>query len=230
LPGVSSLRPGEALRTDSSTEAFVKIADIGELTVETNTTIRLITTRADEHRLALDRGRVVANTWSPPRLFIVETPAATAIDLGCRYTLEVEDDGGSLLHVTQGLVALERDGRETIVPAGAFCRTRAAAGPGTPFFEDSSSELQMALALLDSGVEGPERAQALETVLLESHVRDALSLWHLLPRMDAASRGLIYDRLAQLMPPPPDVTRDGIVALDPKMLEAWKKIVSQLWQ
>jgi hypothetical protein len=32
------------------------------------------------------------------------------------------------------------------------------------------------------------------------------------------------------MPPPPEVTRDGIIALEPKMLDAWKKIVSQLWQ
>ena len=44
------------------------------------------------------------------------------------------------------------------------------------------------------------------------------------------ARGLIYDRLAQLLPPPPEVTREGIMALDPRMLDAWKKIVSQLWQ
>jgi hypothetical protein len=41
---------------------------------------------------------------------------------------------------------------------------------------------------------------------------------------------MIYDRLAQLLPPPPEVTRDGIVALNPKMLDAWRKVVSQLWQ
>jgi hypothetical protein len=160
----------------------------------------------------------------------VETPLATAIDLGCKYTLDVEDDGSSLLHVTLGLVALERDGRETIVPAGAFCRTRPGSGPGTPFFEDSPAEFQAALDLVDTSVESPERTKQLEIVLRESHVRDALSLWHLLFRLDAASRGLIYDRLSELMPPPAEVTREGIVALDPKMIEAWKKIVSQLWQ
>jgi len=67
-------------------------------------------------------------------------------------------------------------------------------------------------------------------VIRESHVRDALSLWHLLPRMDTQARGMIYDRLAQLLPPPPEVTRDGILALNPKMLDTWKKVVSQLWQ
>jgi anti-sigma factor RsiW len=224
------LRAGEALETDATSQARVNIADIGHLTIDPNTRIRLLVTRPDEHRIALDRGRVEAVTVAPPRLFIVETPAATAIDLGCAYMLEVEDDGSSLLHVTSGLVALEREGRETIVPAGAFCRTRAASGPGTPFYEDSSSELQAALDYLDTEKGGPEYAAQLERALRESRVRDALSLWHLIPRLDAQSRGLVYDRLAQLLPPPSEVTREGIIALDPPMLAAWGKVVAQLWQ
>jgi len=228
--GTQRLRPGEVLQTDSSSQAEIKMANIGQLTIDHNTRIRLLVTQSDQHRIALDRGKLEAITWAPPRLFIVETPSATAVDLGCKYTLKVEADGSSMLHVTLGLVALERGLRETIVPAGAFCRTRPGAGPGTPFFEDSSAELQSALDKVDSLAEGPERTRQLEIVLRESHVRDALSLWHLFPRLDPQSRGLTYDRLAQLLPPPPEVTHDGIVALDPKMLDAWKKVVSQLWQ
>jgi ferric-dicitrate binding protein FerR (iron transport regulator) len=230
MPGTARLRPGEELQTDSVSEAKIKIADIGELEVERNTRIRLLVTHAEEHRIALDRGKVEATTWAPPRLFIVETPAATAIDLGCKYTLEVEEDGSSLLHVTLGLVALEREGRETIVPAGAFCRTRAGAGPGTPFFEDSTAEFQSALRQVDVLAGGSERMRQLEIVLRESRVRDAVSLWHLLPRLDSESRGLIYDRLAKLLPPPPESTREGIIALDANALDAYRKIVSQLWQ
>jgi hypothetical protein len=203
------------LQTDSSADTQIKIANIGHMTLDPNTRIRLLVTQPGEHRIALDRGGLEATTWSPPRLFIVETPSATAVDLGCRYTLKVQDDGSSLLRVTLGLVALEHDGRETVVPAGAFCRTRKGEGPGTPYFEDSSPDFQAALASLDSSVAGPERARQLEIVLRESHIRDALSLWHLLPRMDPQSRGLVYDRLAQLMPPPREVTRDGIISLDP---------------
>src|SRR2546425_716999 len=173
---------------------------------------------------------VVSLLWRLPRLFVVDTPSASAIDLGCQYILEVQEDGSSLLHVTLGLVALERDGPETIVPAGAFCRTRKGAGPGTPYFEDASAELQAAVTKIDSVNDPGERLRQLQIVIRESHVRDALSLWHLLPRMDAQARGMIYDRLAQLLPPPPEVTRDGILALNPKMLDTWKKVVSQLWQ
>jgi ferric-dicitrate binding protein FerR (iron transport regulator) len=230
LAGTSRLRPGDVLQTSTSSEAQVKIANIGQLTVGPNTRIRLLVTKSQEHRIALDRGMVEAQTWAPPRLFVVDTPSANAIDLGCKYSLQVQEDGSSLLHVTLGLVALERDGYETIVPAGAFCRTRKGVGPETPFFEDSSTEFQAALHRVDSLGDSPERTQQLEVVLREAHIRDALSLWHLIPHVDAHSRELIYDRLAKLLPPPKEVTREGIAALDPKMLDVWGKIVSQLWQ
>jgi predicted anti-sigma-YlaC factor YlaD len=230
LPGTSRLRAGEALQTDSVSKAQVKIANIGQITVDPNTRIRLLVTRSDQHRIALDHGTLEATTWSPPRLFIVDTPSASAVDLGCRYTLGVEDDGSSLLHVTLGLVALDEGAGETIVPAGAFCRTRRGAGPGTPYFEDASPPFQAALRALDSGIRGSAGAQQLQILLRESRVRDALSLSHLITRVDPEDRGLIYDRLAQLLPPPSGMTREGIVALDPKMLDAWKKVVSQLWQ
>jgi hypothetical protein len=229
-PGTSRLHPGETLQTDNASEAQVKIANIGQLRISPNTRIRLLVTKSDEHRIALDQGKVEAQTWAPPRLFVVDTPSASAVDLGCKYSLQVQNDGSSLLHVTVGLVAFEFDGRETIVPAGAFCRTRRGAGPGVPFFEDSSPEFQAALQKVDSPGGGVERAQQLEILLQEAHVRDALSLWHLLTRMDPQSRGLIYDRIAELLPPPPEVTRDSIVALDPRMLDLWRKTVSQLWQ
>jgi predicted anti-sigma-YlaC factor YlaD len=230
LAGTSRLRPGDVLQTNTSSEAQVNIANIGQLTVGPNTRIRLLVTKSNEHRIALDRGIVEAQTWAPPRLFVVDTPSASAIDLGCKYSLQVQEDGSSLLHVTLGLVALERDGYETIVPAGAFCRTRKGVGPETPYFEDSSTEFQTALQRVDSLRDSPERTQQLAVVLREAHIRDALSLWHLLPHVDAHSRELIYDRLAELLPPPKEITREGITALDPKMLDAWRKIVSQLWQ
>src|SRR5436309_715730 len=89
-------------------------------------------------RVALERGKLHAFITAPPRLFFVDTPSAEAIDLGCEYTLAVDDAGIGLLHVTLGWVMLERDGRESYVPIGAMCETRPGVGPGTPFFEDAS--------------------------------------------------------------------------------------------
>ena len=46
-----------------------------------------------KHCLRLAHGRLSARVTAPPRLFVVDTPAATAIDLGCAYDLAVLTDG-----------------------------------------------------------------------------------------------------------------------------------------
>lgn len=213
------LNIGEWLETDDRTRARINMADIGYVEVEPNTRIRLVEAAATEHRLALARGRLHAAIWAPPRLFFVDTPSATAIDLGCVYTLEVDDEGGSLLRVTAGWVALDLKGRESIVPAGAVCLTRPGIGPGTPFFEDASAALRA--ALFDFDFRAPNR-ERLATILSESRTQDGLTLWHLLPRVHLSDRAAVYDRLAVLSPPPPDITRAGILSLDSQMLTRWR--------
>lgn len=213
------LSVGEWLETDGRSRARITMAGIGYVEVEPNTRIRLTAAAATEHRLALARGRLHAAIWAPPRLFFVDTPSATAIDLGCVYTLEVDDQGGGLLRVTAGWVALDLKGRESIVPAGAVCLTRPGIGPGTPYFEDASPALRSALFDFDFRI--PSRHH-LATILSESRARDGLTLWHLLPRVESADRAAVYERLAALAPPPPDVTRTGILSLDGDMLTRWR--------
>ena len=220
------LTVGDWLETDASSRALIDVADIGEVEIDPETRVRLVETRHTEHRLELARGRLHARIWAPPRLFFVNTPSAVAADLGCAYTLEVDDRGRSFLHVSSGWVALETEDRESIVPAGAVCATVPERGPGTPFFEDAPESFVGALARLDfeDGGRG-----ALEAVLAESRPRDTLTLWHLLARAAGEERALVYERLAALSPPPPGVTREGVLQLDRPMLDLWKVHLEEAW-
>ncbi|MBI3950893.1 MAG: zf-HC2 domain-containing protein [Acidobacteria bacterium] len=216
------LAVGEWLETDSASRAKINVGQIGEVEIEPNTRVRLVQARLTEHRLALARGTMHARIWAPPRLFFVETPSAIATDLGCTYTLMVDDAGAGLLHVTSGWVAFELKGRESFVPAGARCETRPGIGPGTPYFEDASEAFREALVILDFEKGNSEaRAAALRIVLAESRQHDALTLWHLLSRADEAEREQVYDRLAALVPPPEGVTREGVLRADKHMLDLW---------
>jgi hypothetical protein len=160
--------------------------------------------------------------WAPPRQFYVDTPSAVAVDLGCSYTLEINDDGQGLLRVTMGWVAFEWEGRESFVPANAECITRPGLGPGTPYFGDASEGFQRALSEFDvAGSDEAVRAQALTTILAAARKRDALTLWHLLTRANPVERGRIYDRMSRLIPPPPKATREGVLRGDRAMLDAW---------
>jgi hypothetical protein len=213
---------GQALETDHKSRASLRAEDVGQIEVEANTRLRLLTMGAGLKRIALDRGTIHARIWAPPGQFVVETPSALTVDLGCAYTLHVDDSGAGLVRTSMGWVGFTLNGRESFIPAGAACATRPKIGPGTPYFEDVSPKFRTALARLDfEDVTPQQRAADLTTILDESRKRDALTLWHLLARVDAADRSRVYDRLQKLAPPPVAVTREGILRLDQPMLDRW---------
>jgi hypothetical protein len=220
------LAVGEFLVTDANSRAKIQVANIGQVEIEPNSRVQLVNTSSSEHRLSLERGILQAKILAPPRLFIVDTPSAMAVDLGCAYTLEVDDEGNSKLHVTSGFVALEKGGRESIVPAGAMAITIKGKGIGTPFAEDSSSELQTALYKLDFENGGNE---ALQTIINKADLYDSITLWHLLSRVPEKERGKVFDALANLVKPPANVAREGVLKLNKKMLDAWWKDVEDVW-
>jgi len=220
---------GQWLETDNNSSARIAVASIGHVEIDPNTRVRLLQTQPTEHRLELARGKMSARIWAPPRLFFVDTPSAVAADIGCAYTLEVDDSGGSLLRVTSGWVALQLKDRESMVPAGAACQTRPGIGPGTPYFEDAAPEFRQALRELDFGNDSASRAAQLDLLLKKSRVRDTLTLWHLLPRVDERERVQVYEKIASFVPPPPGVTREGVLQLNQEMLEKWRDHLEWDW-
>jgi hypothetical protein len=222
IDGPARLPVGETMTTDAASRARVDVGSIGVVDVEPNSRVRLLASRFREHRLALDRGQIRALIWAPPRLFFVDTPSSTAIDLGCAYTLHVDDRGWGQLVVEAGWVAFQDGGRESFIPQGAMCATRPGTGPGTPAYTDAAPALVEALTILDfAPTQDVRRAAALETVLRLARTKDALTLWHLLSRSTPAERARVYDRLASLVPPPREVTRDAVLRGDHRALDAW---------
>ncbi|MCI0485514.1 MAG: FecR domain-containing protein [Blastocatellia bacterium] len=224
--GTGRLEVGELLVTDDRSRARIGVGLIGQVEVDPNSRVRLLEARMTENRLELERGRLQARISAPPRLFFVNTPSAEAIDLGCAYTLEVDDDGKGFLRVTSGWVALVRDGRESYVPRGAMCSMRPDVGPGTPYFEDVSDKFRRALELMDFENGGDE---ALQTVLAEARARDTFSLWHLLARVEESRRSLVFDRMVALVGLPSGVTRESVMRLDKDALERWKEELYLVW-
>ena len=216
------LAVGHWLETDAGASARLDIADIGQVNVDPDTRLGLVSTRPGNYRLQLMRGTMHALIWAPPGQFAVQTSSSTAVDLGCAYTLTVDDEGVGRVRVTSGWVGFGWHGRESFIPAGAACVTRPGLGPGTPYYEDAPPELRAALETLDLGV-GPAatRAAALDQVLAQARERDVVTLWHLLSRVDGTARDRVFDRLAGYVSPPDGVTREGIRAGNHDMLDRW---------
>jgi hypothetical protein len=216
------LQVGHALETDSDTTATLAVAQIGRLQLEPGSRLRLLQSHNGRQQVALDRGTMHATIWATPGQFVVDTPSAVAVDLGCMYTLHVDANGDGTLRTTLGWVGFHRDNHESFIPAGAACSTHRLTGPGTPYFEDASEAFRSALVQLDTAAAGSsEHQSALQVVLTQARARDVLTLWHLLARVSATDRPAIFNRLAQIVPPPENVTRDGILKLDRAMLDSW---------
>ena len=223
------LAVGQWLETDGDSRAQIEVGSIGRVEIDPNTRVRLVETKPTEHRLELAQGKMSARIWAPPRLFFVNTPAGVAADLGCAYTLEVDDEGVGLLHVTSGWVALQLKDRESMVPAGATCATRPGIGPGTPYFDDASEIFRKALGSFDFEPTAESKIPNLDVILREARPRDTLTLWHLLSRVEENDRTHVYERMAALVSPPDGVTREGVLQLNEEMLQLWKEKLETTW-
>ena len=180
------LTPGHWLETGAAGRVNIDVGDIGRVEIEPDSRVGLVRARPGEHRLRLARGTLSALIWAPPGQFFVETPSSTAVDLGCAYTLSIDDEGVGVVRVSTGWVGFEWRGRESFIPAGAVCLTRPGLGPGTPHFEGTSDAFRTAIDTIDSIRGTPEiRRVALDRVLAEAAARDVLlTLWHLLSRVE----------------------------------------------
>ena len=206
------------IETNASAHKTLPIADIGTVDLGPNTRLRVVADRADQHRLTLARGAIYAKISAPPRLFFVDTKSGTAIDLGCEYALNMDEEGEGVLRVTKGWVSFQWQGLESLVPAGALCRIRPVQGPGLPYFEDAPREFVQAV---DQG--------ALESIVGSARLRDKLTLWHLLSRVAPGDRARVYDRIAALTPIPAGISKERVLALDPDTLNRLKEELAWKW-
>jgi hypothetical protein len=219
-----TLAAGGSVETDAESRAEIRAGRVGRIDVQPGSRLRLVSTAGGRHRLALDRGRIAARLWSPPFTFGFATPAAEAFDVGCAFTMDVDARGTATVRVTSGWVQLETPERQELIPEGAVAVAETGKRIGTPFFDDASVGFKRALHAFDAdALTGAERSDVLATLLNEARRQDAYTLLRLARDLTPSERGALYDRVAVLRPPPSGVTRNGIMASNGAMLEAWRR-------
>ncbi len=216
--------PSDAPRSAAQPSAVAHEIDLeryGTVKVHQGAVVELLQRTDEDIRLRLTRGTIDARITiaARPRLFQVETPATTCVDLGCHYTLTVEPDGSAFVKVDVGQVAFAEKGRETWIPADASCRAWPARGAGTPRWDDARPELVAAIEKFDRSPAGERLAAATSVIALCGEPRDALSLWHLAHDPDQAIAEAAWPALTRLVGVP-----DGVG--DPRAPQAeedWKR-------
>ena len=205
----ANLRTGQVLRT-GSTAVTLEAASVGRVDLGPHSELKASAAK----KLTLQRGELHAFIWAPAREFVVDTPSARAVDLGCEYTLNVDGKGDGVLRVKLGWVAFQVGDREAFIPAGAQCVTRRKGGPGIPYYEDAPVGLRDAVAAFERG-----DGAVLGTLLAAARPHDGLTLWHLLTRVAERDRGAVFDRFRELVRLPDEVTREGVVRRDASAID-----------
>ena len=218
----AKLYVGQTLTTNSSSRASLSEDDLGQIQIDPNSRVRLLQSGPNHKHLQLDVGTIHAAIWAPPGEFVVDTPSAIAVDLGCAYTLHVTPDGSGTIRTTLGWVGFHLNGRDSFIPAGAMCSTRPKVGPGTPYFEDATESFREALHAFDQSEPSIDAAStALATILSQARAKDGLTLWHLLSRTSVDERAQVYQRFAFSFLRRTVSRANGILALDPHMLDLY---------
>jgi len=224
IDGSGTLASGGVVQTDATSRAEIRAGRLGRIEVQPGSQVRLISTAPGRHRLAVDRGRIAAKLWSPPFAFGFATPSADAFDVGCAFTMDVDDRGAAIVRVTSGWVQLEAGDRRQLIPEGGVALAEPGKGVGTPFFEDASTAFKRALRRVNfEAMNGEEHRTMLATLFGDARSEDVYTLLRLSRDLTPSERGELYDRAADLRPPPSSVTRAGIIANNGEMLEAWRR-------
>ena len=222
----SILRPGEWLVTDDRSTAQLNVGHIGKATLGPTSRLQLARAGTSEHRLVLQRGELRARIWAPPRFFLVETPSATAVDLGCVYTLTVDSLGNGLLSVESGEVELTRGRATVLVPAGNAAALRRGEGPGLPVPARALTSFRQLVTAFDAGATDSAH---LVTLLHAADSTHTITLWHLLDRVAEPERTLVITRLAELAPLPQRVTLEQVQRGDARAMHAWRATMAHGW-
>jgi hypothetical protein len=205
----SILRAGDVVRTERGSVRLQSPA-VGTIDLGANTTMRLIENRSRRHRLALAAGTIHAKTTSQPGVFVIDTPKARAIDLGCEYTLTIAPGGGGELHVLAGWVDLTHGYEQSLVPQGASAMITTDGSLTVPVFDDATPAFHEAVSKHD-----------MPTIVALARTRDAFTLLNLFRLASPDERTLLYDRLNQLVPAPFSITRESVRYWTPSSTELW---------
>jgi len=107
-------------------------------------------------------------------------------------------------------VQLSRGWTQSLVPRGASARFDAEGTLTPPVFDDAFPEFKDAV-----------RRNDVPRIVALARPRDALTLLNLFSRTSEEERLLVYDRLAELVPPSAPIARQSMRWWTPGLTDAW---------
>lgn len=203
---VAGATPGATLPSKAwleSHEALVRLGlSVGTVDLSPDGALRVLVADPERQHLELARGRVAVRVSATPEAFVIDTPEARLVDLGCAYTLEYDPIvRAGAVTVTSGFVRVERGARRVVVPRGASLRF-GRDGVESPVESDAPPALRAALTAFEKG------AADVAPIVAAARAVDDHTLLDLAVRTSGAARAAVLARLVALVGLPAAVSPD----------------------
>ncbi len=222
----NNLYLNQKLITDVNSHVIIAIPKLGKINLGPLSEIQLVNDKENESGISLYKGKVEVSTFTQNKHFSVETMNAKFTENLTNFSVEQKNTGITHIEVTSGLLLIQSSKEFFTLSAKYSCDIITKKSYNIPFRVDGNPQFISALKELDSG---NNTSEIIAQIAANAKESDAITLWHLLKRVSKNYRILIFNKLNEFFPIPQKVTKDGIIALDNKMLQIWQDdIISRL--
>ncbi|MBP9095922.1 MAG: FecR domain-containing protein [Ignavibacteria bacterium] len=207
---------GDWIQTDSVSSVVLKIANVGDVSIEPNTKVRFIQSDGNISRIEVLYGTVNASTSQADK-FVLQASNMRVQDKGGSYSFKVDDKGNGVIYVNNGVANVESGNKSAVVTDGKFCLYKPEYGIGVPFRKDAKPEFQDALFQYDFNNGG---APSIYYAMANAGPEDYASLVNLIPRVDNQTKYLVLNKLGKLAPQMmPTINIDSLDDYDDENIE-----------
>ncbi len=217
----SVLSDGEKLVTGPGGSAQVEVPNFGLISLTQNSVI----SKDGKDGIQFLHGKIYINkTVRTSDLFSIICLGAQAKTLDAYNSYNITNNlQTASLSIDSGLVQVKGSNFSAYVPAGFTCEINKTNGVGIPYSENASPYMVQALRSYTFG----GQQYAIAQVLSVAQKSDAVSLWHLLARVEAKYKATIFSQLASYVSPPSGLTLNSSLSLNSTQMMSWfKKITS----
>ncbi len=211
----SVLKEGEILETDEYTRYEILVPDVGNIYLGPSTKIE----RSKSFNIRLLQGTVSKSKSDAKKFLIFEVFGADIKDylLGSSFRLALLNPAFAELEVKEGWISVTKNDKETLILPHHLCKIHSDFGVGLPYNQKSSGSFIETIEQYCFIKPGNE--EVLINLLSKAEIKDGLTLWNLLKRVERKQRDMvIYTILGLLGNPPEGVTPDGLKVLNAEML------------
>lgn len=205
---------GDLVINNSVSEANLYVSDVGSIMIKPETKVR----RIENNVLYLLQGNIVLMRTEAERFFTVQTASVIVTDyyLNGDYNLIVDAAGSGSIECENSWAILKKDKNEMIVPSRYKCEFQNNGQIGLPFSIAASDVLIKAITGFKINDQDPI---LLDKIINLCEKKDAITLWNLLKLVYSDSRIIVLNKLNELIPFPSGVNQNGLIDLDPKMMQ-----------